>query len=124
VRAALTVPPGVRLGDSVPIVLRLVNAADTAAEVALQGRPVAFDVVVTRADGSPVWRRLAGEVVSAILQLRRLGPGEGLDFQASWDQRTYAGEPVPAGDYLVTGVIPTDPPEELRTTPVKLRILP
>jgi hypothetical protein len=28
------------------------------------------------------------------------------------------------GEYLVTGVLPTDPPEELRTEPATLRILP
>jgi hypothetical protein len=123
-RVELTVPAEVRRGDTVPIVLRLVNPADTAAEIVLQGRPVAFDVTVTRTGGEVIWRRLAGEVVTSILQLRRLAPGERLEFEAAWDQRGDAGAPVPPGEYLVTGTLPSDPPTELRTEPVPLRILP
>ena len=117
-------PAEVRRGDSVPIVLRLVNDADTAAEVALQGRPVAFDVTVTRAGGEPVWRRLAGETVTAILQLRMVAAHESLDFRTAWDQRSDSGALVPAGEYVVKGAIPSDPPTVLRSAPATLRILP
>ena len=123
-RVEITVPAEVRRGDSVSIALRLVNEADTAVEVALQGRPVAFDVTVTRPDGELVWRRLAGETVTAILQLRSVPPGESLDFQAAWDQRSAGGAPVPAGEYVVQGAIPSDPPTVLRSRPAKLKILP
>ena len=123
-RVEITVPVEVRRGDSVPIALRLVNEADTAVEVALQGRPVAFDITVTRPGGELVWRRLAGETVTAILQLRRVPPGESLDFRTAWDQRSAGGELVPAGEYMVKGAIPSDPPTVLRSGAAKLRIVP
>jgi Intracellular proteinase inhibitor len=122
-RLEMTVPREVRLGDSVPIVLRLVNDADAAAEVALQGRPVAFDITVARRDGDLVWRRLEGEVVTAILQLRQLGPRETLTFRDTWNQRSREGTAVPPGDYLVTGSLPSDPPAVFRAGPLPLRII-
>jgi hypothetical protein len=123
-RVEIEVPAEVGRGDSVPILLRLVNDADTAVDVALQGRPVAFDVTVTRAGGEQVWRRLAGETVTSILQLRTLAARESLEFRTSWDQRSDAGAPVPPGEYVVRGAIPSDPPSVLRSGPAKLRILP
>jgi hypothetical protein len=123
-RVEITVPAEVRRGDSVPIVLRLVNDADTAADVALQGRPVAFDVTVSHPDGVPVWRRLAGETVTAILQLRTVPAHASLEFRTTWDQRDDRGASVPAGQYEVKGTIPSDPPTEFRSGPAKLKILP
>ena len=123
-RIEISVPAEARRGDSVPIALRLVNDADTAVEVALQGRPVAFDVTVARPDGEPVWRRLAGETVTAILQLRMVAAGESLDFRTAWDQRTDRGAPVPAGEYVVKGTIPSDPPAVFRSDRVNLKVLP
>jgi hypothetical protein len=123
-RVEITVPVEVRRGDSVPIVLRLMNDADTAVDVALQGRPVAFDITITRADGDLVWRRLAGETVTSILQLRTVPARESLEFRTSWDQRGKDGEPVPPAAYIVRGAIPSDPPRVLRSGPAILKILP
>jgi hypothetical protein len=123
-RLDLEVPPEVPAGQPVPIVLRLTNTANGRRELALQGRPIAYDVIVTQRDGAVVWRRLEGEVIQTILQLRTLAPGESLEFRHSWNQRSNSGEPVAPGEYLVTGVLPTDPPAELRTQPVLVRILP
>jgi hypothetical protein len=120
----LVMPASVRVGEAVPITLRLTNADHRAAAVYLQGRPTAFDIVVTRRDGTPVWRRLEGAVVPAVLQVRSLTPGAVLEFHDTWPQRTNLGAAVGPGEYLVTGVLPTDPPAELRTRPVSLRILP
>jgi hypothetical protein len=120
----LVMPARVRVGEGVPITLRLTNAGRRAADVYLQGRPAAFDIVVTRRDGTPVWRRLEGAVVPAVLQVRSLAPGAVLEFRDSWPQRTNLGAAVEPGDYLVTGVLPTDPPAELRTRSAPLRILP
>ena len=120
----LVMPASVRAGKGVPITLRLTNADRRAADVYLQGRPAAFDIVVTRPDGTPVWRRLEGAVIPAVLQVRSLAPGAVLEFHDTWLQRTNLGAAVGPGDYLVTGVLPTDPPAELRTRPARLRILP
>ena len=120
----LVLPARVRVGEGVPITLRLTNADRRAASVYLQGRPAAFDIVVTRRDGTPVWRRLEGAVFPAVLQVRSLAPGAVLEFHDTWSQRTNLGAAVEPGDYLVTGVLPTDPPAELRTHAAPLRILP
>ena len=123
-RLEIAVPSEARAGDSVSIMLRLVNDGSVPVDVPLQGRPVAFDVSVTRPDGSLVWRRLEGEVVTAILQLRSVPAGDTLTFQANWDQRDAAGLPVPSGEYLVTASVPSDPPKAFEAGPVKLRIRP
>ena len=120
----IVLPACVSVGEGVPITLRLTNADRQAASVYLQGRPTAFDIVVTRRDGTPVWRRLEGAVVPAVLQVRQLTPGAVLEFHDTWPQRTNVGAAVGPGEYLVTGVLPTDPPAELRTRPARLRILP
>ena len=120
----LAVPAEFPAGHPVPIVLRVTNTAEAVRDLALQGRPVAYDVIVTQRDETIVWRRLEGKVIQSILQLRTLGPGESLEFRHSWNQRSNSGEQVPPGEYLVTGVLPTDPPAEVRTQAVALRILP
>ena len=120
----IVVPACVRGGEGVPITLRLTNADRRAADVYLQGRPAAFDIIVARPDGTPVWRRLEGAIVPAVLQVRSLAPGAVLEFHDTWPQRTNLGAVVEPGEYLVTGVLPTDPPAELRTRPARLRILP
>jgi hypothetical protein len=121
-RLEIAVPSEVRAGDSVPIVLRLVNDGSVQVDVALQGRPVAFDVNVTRPDGTVIWRRLEGETVTAILQLRTLQPGDSLIFATDWDQRDAGGRSVPTGDYLITGSLPSDPPTVFQAAPATLRI--
>lgn len=123
VRFEVRVPREVTAGRPVPIRLTLVNAGDSAAVLYLRGRPIAFDIVITRPDGTLVWRRLAGAAIPAILQVRRFAPGEGTSFEARWTQRTDAGRPVPPGDYLVRGVLLTDA-KPLETRPAPLRILP
>ena len=119
----LAVPAEVPAGHPVPIVLRVRNTVDAARDLALQGRPTAYDVIVTRRDGTIVWRRLEGKVIQSILQLRTLEAGESLEFRHSWNQRSNSGERVPPGEYLVTGVLPTDSPAELRSRTERLRIL-
>jgi hypothetical protein len=120
----IALPTTVRVGEAVPITLRLTNTSREPVTAYLQGRPVAFDIIVSRQDSSVVWRRLEGAVITAVLQIRTLAPGEVLEFSDTWSQRTNAGESVGSGEYLVTGVLPTDPPAELRTQSRVLRILP
>jgi hypothetical protein len=122
-RVDLVLPDHARRGEAVPITLRLSNPCPEPATVYLQGRPTAFDIIITRADGTPVWRRLNRAVISSILQVRLLPPGETIEFTERWSQQNDRGQAVPAGEYRVTGVLPTDPPSELRTQTVRLRIL-
>ena len=83
-------------------------------ELHLQGRTIVFDLTVTRG-AAVVWRRLEGESVPAILQIRMLAPGEVLELKETWDQQ------VGPGEYSVSGEIPTDR-APLRAGPVPLTI--
>ena len=123
-RLDIVLPDSVRVGDPVPVTLRLTNTGHKPLTVYLQGRPIAFDLTVHRLDGTVVWRRLEGEVISAILAVRQLEPGASLEFEEVWRQVSNSGETVPPGNYRVTGALPTDAPEPLRTSPALLRIVP
>jgi hypothetical protein len=112
-----------RTGEPVPIALRATNATERPLTLYLRGRPVTFDLVVAATDGTVLWRRLAGAVISMVLQVRTLAPGETLEFKDTWKQTTKAGR-VPPGDYVVTGELPTDGPRPFVTPSVALRILP
>ena len=90
----------------------------------LRGRTIAFDIVVAREDGTVVWRRLEGQVVPAIIQVKELASGEVVELRGEWNQRTARGRPVGAGLYSVRGELLTDTPLPLATAPVQLRIGP
>lgn len=122
-RLELELPAEIPIGTPVPMVLRLHNDGP-AIDLVLQGRPVAFDLAVTRPDGTAVWRRLARAAIPAILALRRLAAGEAVEWRDSWDQVDDRGVSVPAGDYLVTGLLPTEPGTHLTTLSMRLRLLP
>jgi hypothetical protein len=119
----LVLSASARAGEPIPIVLRLTNTTDHPVTLALQGRPIAFDVLVAREDGTTVWRRLEGEVVTAILAVRTLEPAESLEFTTTWNGRDRSGAAVPPGRYRVTGTLPTDRPEGLRSPPAPLTIV-
>ncbi len=120
-RVELVVPRKVAVGQPVPMTLRIRNTKHQAITLYLQGRPVAFDLVVERPDGEVVWRRLEGAAVSAILGVRTLAPGEVLDLKESWKQETRMGTRVSPGEYSVSGSVLTDG-EPIRAGPVPLRI--
>ena len=105
----LALPAQVRLGDTVPITLRLRNTGRETEQVGLRGRTPVFDILVTAPDGHTVWRRLPrGAMRTAILQLRTLAPGEALEFAAAWSQHNHAGGSVEPGRYAVRGVLESD----------------
>jgi Intracellular proteinase inhibitor len=117
-RVEIVVPPTVAVGEPVPIAIRIANTADRPIELHLRGRTTVFDLTVSRGD-SVVWRRLEGEVTPAILQLRSLAPGEVLELKDTWEQRNNTGSPVGSGEYVVSGVVPTDS-APIRAGPVAL----
>lgn len=101
----LVLPRSVRAGEPVPIGLRVRNHTRHALDLYLRGRRPTFDVVISNAAGEVVWRRLEGEIVPAVLQVRTLEPGEGLDLEAVWDQRTRSGRPAEPGEYTARGAL-------------------
>lgn len=119
-RVEIVVPPRVAAGEPVPIAIRIANTADRPIELHLQGRTLVFDLIVSRGD-TVVWRRLEGESVTAILQLRMLAPGEVLELKDTWEQKDDKGRRVGPGEYSVTGTVPTDA-APLRAGPVTLTI--
>jgi hypothetical protein len=118
VEAPATAPAG----EPVPIVLRLTNRTARALTLTLQGRPLAYDVSVITEQGVTVWRRLEGEVVTAILALRTLAPGASLTFEAVWNGQDH-GRPARPGRYRVEGRLPTDTPGGLVAQPAALQVL-
>lgn len=121
-RLRLEAPDTVAVSDPVRLRLVVENATDAVVPLYLTGRPVAVDVEVLDEDGALVWRLLEGQVVSMVLQIRELDPGERLAFEAVWDQRTNAGRQVPPGVYRVRGLLPTDQRTPLATPYVELVI--
>jgi hypothetical protein len=120
---SLEAPPEVRAGEAVPLTLRVTNTGDRPLTLHLRGRPVAFDLVVSRGDGSIVWRRLEGAMIAMVLQVRTLAPGEALLLEDTWRQQTTRGARVPPGDYTVTAELLIDSPLPLRSSPSSLRIV-
>jgi Intracellular proteinase inhibitor len=108
VRLELLLEPRAPAGVPVRIRLRAENVTQRPVDLYLRGRTVTFDVVVAQAAGGVVWRRLEGEIIPAIVHLRPLAPGERLEVETEWDQRTNDGKPVEPGDYVVDGSLLTE----------------
>jgi hypothetical protein len=120
----VSVPPRVRAGEPVPVTLSVTNHGTTPLTLYLKGRPIAFDIVVRRKGGEIVWRRLRGATIAMVLRVETVSPGGSLRFEEVWPQRTQAGASVEPGDYTVTGELPTDGPEPIRSAAAPLRIEP
>ena len=122
-RLELAVPNRARVGEPVPIALRVINVGERPIDLYLQGRTIVFDIVVEGAAGDVVWRRLAGQTTQAILRLEVLAPGDTLELRDTWNQRTNRGVVVGPGTYTLRGLLPTDA-RPLETPPASLRIEP
>ena len=123
-RISLTAPESARLGSTVPVIIQVQNTGDAAIELYLRGREIAYDVLFKDATGETVWRRLEGEVIPGVIQLRVLVPGEVLELSHKWNQRTNRGELVRPGVYTVEGTVLTDGPNPLAPTSQQIVIGP
>jgi intracellular proteinase inhibitor BsuPI len=117
----LEVPAEVPLGSPVPVSIRARNLTDRTLTLNLLGTETVYDLVVSRKDGTPIWRRLEGKSVPMILRVVTIGPRDSLTVTGSWNQRSNAGTPVEPGEYQIQGLLPTDK-EPLRTPTRTLRI--
>lgn len=86
------------------------------------GRSPTADFHVTDRDDLTIWTRLRGQVLLGALRLYPLGAGNELTFRHVWDGRDDNGRLVSPGEYAVVGVLLTDDPGGLRSSPVRLRI--
>jgi hypothetical protein len=118
----LELPATVQSGQSVQLKFIMTNTSTQPVEVYLGGRP-AHDFVVSAQDGSEVWRWSHDQTVQAILEITTLAPGEQREFTAEWPLVDNAGTAVPAGTYLVQGILNGDPPERWETERQQLTIV-
>ena len=117
VRLWIEAPAEVRRGEPLPITLRVRNLLTRPVTLEHGGRPLTFDLIVTRPDGTQVWSRMHGRGVLNIQWSTTLQPGETLEFTESWDQRANNGTPVAPGTYSVRGAlvaVPGNPTTEPR----------
>ena len=121
VTVRLTAPPTAPAGTRLPITLTITNEVDAAVDLYLRGRTITFDVTVSDAGHSIVWRRLEGEIIPAIVQVRPLAPRERLVLRTQWDQRSNTGAPVASGDYVLRGFLLMET-TNMETEPIALRI--
>ncbi len=120
---SIDMPAQVRQGQPVLITLQVRNTTDRLLNLYLRGRTIAFDLVVSSPDGSLIWRRLAHEMIPAIIRVETLAPGEKLALEAVWSLQSNDGEPVLPGAYRVGGELLTD--REPLVTPTRpIEILP
>ncbi len=119
----LEVPSQARLGEIVPLKLKLKNTSDRPISLTLGGRP-AHDFRVINADGVEIWRWSRGQAIQQILQLQKLSPSQELEFLAEWAQVDHEGRPIPPGTYRVWGILNLEPPQRLAAEPKTLLILP
>jgi hypothetical protein len=106
----------------VPLVLRVTNTGDVPVTLQLMGRTPTADFHVADAQGAPVWTRLRGKTMLGALRLYPLDPGNEHVFRAAWNGRTDDDRDAPPGEYLIHGVLLTDDPGGLASSPVRLRI--
>ena len=104
------------------LVFTVTNPSKTPTTLYLMGRAPTADFLITDARGGTVWNLRHGETLMASLQVYPLAAGKSLSFRQIWDQRSKSGKPVPAGHYLVRGVLLPDRPGGMESAVKKVRI--
>ncbi|MBI2918654.1 MAG: hypothetical protein HYY01_11785 [Chloroflexi bacterium] len=108
----LEAPPTPKLGEPVPLALKVRNGSSE--PVGLFHGEAPYDFVVLSEDGSEVWRWSRWRVFPSVLRHTTIQPGETLTYNATWDQhdqdcqpdpgvygRPCQGKPVTPGKYVV-----------------------
>jgi hypothetical protein len=104
-RVQVVVPEYAAQGTAISIKLVVNNASSATLRVSQKGCPPDFDVVITRVEGSTIWRRLPPNVFLCDAAMEYpLSPGQSRELEAiSWEQRDSRGRPVGPGRYTVQG---------------------
>ncbi len=101
-----------KLGQPLPLTLKLRNVTDKPVELTLLRRP-AYDFVVTTDYGrKEVWRFSSGQAIFEISEGHRLAPLEELQFTAEWNQRSSEGQLIPPGYYCIEAFVNVTPEVE------------
>ena len=101
--------------------LTLKNSSDAPVQFYTGSAP--HDFVVATVHGQEVWHWRCGKTFPAVLVERNLEPGEELVLVNEWEQMNNWGEPVPAGTYLIRGMLIFVPAGILATPPQELKVL-
>ena len=113
----------VSYGETLALKLTLRNLGDEILHFYRGGRP-SHDFVVSSSGDTEVWHWLCAKFIALPLGRETLEPGESLELSGEWEQVDNRGNPVPAGEYLVRGVLFLEPPERLVTAPLRVEVLP
>jgi hypothetical protein len=99
-----------KLGQKVPLKLKLKNISDQPVELALLADPP-YDFLITKDsyDGPEVWRWSRGRALQEIARLRTLYPKDELEFEEQWDQRDSEGNSILPGRYCIQGLVNVEP---------------
>jgi hypothetical protein len=118
---SLESPDEVEAGQTVNLKLIWRNLTDQPVELTLGGRP-AYDFVVTTSEGKKIWRWLEGQAVQDILEIKKVDPGQKLEFMVEWQPVDQTGAALAPGHYLAHGILNLEPPATLKTKPKPLII--
>ena len=119
---SLEAPSQVAYGKTVHMNLTLRNISDEPARFYMGGIP-AHDLAVATADGKNIWHWQCGQIILGLMGGETLEPGEELELSGQWEQVDHRGEPVPAGTYLIRGILKMEHPERLVTPSHELKVL-
>ena len=108
-------------GDTVSMTLTLRNISDEPVQFYTGSSP--HDFVVSTVNDQEVWHWRCGKTFPAIMREIKLEPGEELVLAGEWEQMSNWGEPVPAGTYLIRGMLIMEPAGILVTPPQELEVL-
>ena len=112
----------VSYGGTLSLKLVLRNMSDSPLSFFRGGRP-SHNFVISEPDGTEVWHWLCGKIRHLPLDRATLQPGESLEFSGEWGQVDNQGNAVPAGEYVLRGVLFMESPEKLVTSVHKVEVL-
>ena len=108
-------------GETVSMKLTIMNSSDQPVQFYTGSSP--HDIVVSTVNDQEVWHWRCGKTFQMIMREINLEPGEELVLVGEWEQMSNWGEPVPAGTYLIRGMLMMEPAGILATPPQKLMVL-
>jgi hypothetical protein len=102
--------------------LKVTNTGTVPLTLYLMGRVPTADFQIADERGRTVWSRLRGQTMLAPLRLYPLEAGQQLILRHTWNGHDDSSSVLPPGDYLIRGVLLTDDPAGLSSTPQQIRI--
>ena len=108
-------------GETVSMKLTLKNSSDGPVQFYTGSPP--HDFVISTPGDHEIWHWMCGQTSQANLVEINLEPGEELVLVGEWEQMNNWGEPVPAGTYLIRGMLTLEPDGRFSTPPQELEVL-